>query len=67
RHKDARSMLCDCPWKVHFKRQLNDSWILKELLDERQAHYLEGQTPRVPTSTYASPKEECRSCLMNVH
>ncbi|KAK9482528.1 hypothetical protein V1527DRAFT_476025, partial [Lipomyces starkeyi] len=25
RYKVARSMLCDCPWRVRFKKQLNDS------------------------------------------
>ncbi|KAK9249776.1 hypothetical protein V1507DRAFT_469659 [Lipomyces tetrasporus] len=36
RHIDAWSRLCDCPWKVGFKKQLNDSWILAQLVDEHQ-------------------------------
>ncbi|KAK9234103.1 hypothetical protein V1525DRAFT_318553, partial [Lipomyces kononenkoae] len=42
RQKDARSMLCECPWRVRFKKQLNDSWIATELIDEHQGHQLEG-------------------------
>ncbi|KAK9369440.1 hypothetical protein V1509DRAFT_562284, partial [Lipomyces kononenkoae] len=45
RQKVARSKLCDCPWKVRFKRQLNYSWILTELIDEHQGHQLEGINP----------------------
>ncbi|KAK9351231.1 hypothetical protein V1523DRAFT_30710, partial [Lipomyces doorenjongii] len=45
RYKDAISMLGDCPWKVRFKRQLNDSWILTQLVDEHLGHHLEGINP----------------------
>ncbi|ODQ73373.1 hypothetical protein LIPSTDRAFT_71785 [Lipomyces starkeyi NRRL Y-11557] len=45
RHRDARSMLCDCPWKVRFKKQLNDSWILTQLAEEHRGHQLEGINP----------------------
>ncbi|KAK9355032.1 hypothetical protein V1523DRAFT_376179, partial [Lipomyces doorenjongii] len=45
RVKQARSMLCDCPWRVRFKKQLNDSWILTQLFDEHQRHQLEGVNP----------------------
>ncbi|KAJ8102100.1 hypothetical protein POJ06DRAFT_294687 [Lipomyces tetrasporus] len=38
-------MLCDCPWRVRFKKQLNDSWIVTELIDEHQGHQLEGVDP----------------------
>ncbi|KAK9334351.1 hypothetical protein V1521DRAFT_353822, partial [Lipomyces starkeyi] len=44
-HRDARSMLCDCPWKVRFKKQLNDSWILTQLAEEHRGHQLEGINP----------------------
>ncbi|KAK9335268.1 hypothetical protein V1521DRAFT_346699, partial [Lipomyces starkeyi] len=45
RQKDARSMLCDCPWRVRFKKQLNGSWIVTELRDEHLGHQLEGVDP----------------------
>ncbi|KAK9338834.1 hypothetical protein V1521DRAFT_381928, partial [Lipomyces starkeyi] len=45
RQRIARSMLCACPWKVRFKKQLNDSWILTELIDEHQGHQLKGLNP----------------------
>ncbi|KAK9236669.1 hypothetical protein V1525DRAFT_362288, partial [Lipomyces kononenkoae] len=45
RQKVERSKLCDCPWKVRFKRQLNDSWILTDLIDDHQGHQLEGVNP----------------------
>ncbi|ODQ72762.1 hypothetical protein LIPSTDRAFT_4133 [Lipomyces starkeyi NRRL Y-11557] len=38
-------MLCDCPWRVRFKKQLNGSWIVTELRDEHQGHQLEGVDP----------------------
>ncbi|ODQ70660.1 hypothetical protein LIPSTDRAFT_74082 [Lipomyces starkeyi NRRL Y-11557] len=27
RQKEARSILCDSPWMVRFKKQLNQSWV----------------------------------------
>ncbi|KAK9483567.1 hypothetical protein V1527DRAFT_484727 [Lipomyces starkeyi] len=45
RPKVARSMLCDCPWRVCFKKQLNDSWIVTELIDEHKGLQLEGINP----------------------
>ncbi|KAK9318781.1 hypothetical protein V1517DRAFT_355535 [Lipomyces orientalis] len=45
RQKVARSKLCDCRWKVRFKKQLNDSWILTAIFDEHQGHQLEGINP----------------------
>ncbi|KAK9340912.1 hypothetical protein V1521DRAFT_423334 [Lipomyces starkeyi] len=33
RQKEARSTLCDCPWKVRFKKQLNDTWVVTQLVD----------------------------------
>ncbi|KAK9367339.1 hypothetical protein V1509DRAFT_554066, partial [Lipomyces kononenkoae] len=42
RQKEARTMLCDCPWKVRFKKQLNDTWIATQLIDEHKGHHLEG-------------------------
>ncbi|KAK9327189.1 hypothetical protein V1520DRAFT_283879 [Lipomyces starkeyi] len=38
-------MLCDCPWRVRFKKQLNGSWIVTEVRDEHQGHQLEGVDP----------------------
>ncbi|KAK9251560.1 hypothetical protein V1507DRAFT_392688 [Lipomyces tetrasporus] len=43
--KQARSMLCDCPWRVRFKKQLNGSWILTQLVDQHERHQLEGLNP----------------------
>ncbi|KAK9246675.1 hypothetical protein V1506DRAFT_534481 [Lipomyces tetrasporus] len=48
RQKFARSMLCDCPWRVRFKKQLNDSWILTELVDQHDGHQLD----RINAYTY---------------
>jgi hypothetical protein len=45
RRKIARSMLCDCPWTVRFQIQLNDSWILTQLVDQHEGHQLEGINP----------------------
>ncbi|KAK9489091.1 hypothetical protein V1508DRAFT_394064 [Lipomyces doorenjongii] len=45
RHRVARSMQCDCPWKVRLTKQFNDSWILRELIDEHQRRQLEGVNP----------------------
>ncbi|KAK9342423.1 hypothetical protein V1522DRAFT_25713 [Lipomyces starkeyi] len=28
----SRSMLCDCQWKVRFKKQLNDTWVGTQLI-----------------------------------
>ncbi|KAK9326869.1 hypothetical protein V1520DRAFT_372452 [Lipomyces starkeyi] len=41
RQKVARSMLCDCPWRVRFKRQFNDSWILTELAEQHDGHQID--------------------------
>ncbi|KAJ8096471.1 hypothetical protein POJ06DRAFT_284121 [Lipomyces tetrasporus] len=30
---NLRNMLCDCPWKVRLKRQVNDLWILTNLIN----------------------------------
>ncbi|KAK9482146.1 hypothetical protein V1527DRAFT_492992 [Lipomyces starkeyi] len=40
--KPARSMLRDYPWKIRFKKQLNGSWILTQLVDQHEKHQLEG-------------------------
>ncbi|KAK9366135.1 hypothetical protein V1509DRAFT_308075 [Lipomyces kononenkoae] len=45
RQKDARSMLCDCPWSVRFKKQLNDTWAVTEVVDQHEGHQLEGIDP----------------------
>ncbi|KAJ8103433.1 hypothetical protein POJ06DRAFT_241866 [Lipomyces tetrasporus] len=46
RLKDARNMLCDCPWMVRFKKQLNDTWLITQLVDQHDGHQLEGINPR---------------------
>jgi hypothetical protein len=43
--KDARTMLCECPWRVRFQKQLNDTWIITELRDEHEGHQHEGINP----------------------
>ncbi|KAK9482297.1 hypothetical protein V1527DRAFT_22237 [Lipomyces starkeyi] len=45
RKRDARSMLCNCPWIVRFKKQLNDSWILTQVIDQHEGHQLQGINP----------------------
>ncbi|KAK9341977.1 hypothetical protein V1522DRAFT_358981, partial [Lipomyces starkeyi] len=45
RQKDARTMLCECPGRVRFKKQLNDTWIITQLIDEHKGHQLEGINP----------------------
>ncbi|KAK9251230.1 hypothetical protein V1507DRAFT_393277, partial [Lipomyces tetrasporus] len=45
RHKFAQSTLCDCPWRVLFQKQPNDSWILTELVDQHDGHQLDGINP----------------------
>ncbi|KAK9245751.1 hypothetical protein V1506DRAFT_566692 [Lipomyces tetrasporus] len=34
-----------CPWRVRFKKQLDDQWVITELIDEHQGHPLEGINP----------------------
>ncbi|KAJ8102033.1 hypothetical protein POJ06DRAFT_280652 [Lipomyces tetrasporus] len=46
RHKDARNMLCDHPWMALFKKQLNDTWFITQLVDQHDGHQLEGINPR---------------------
>ncbi|KAK9351822.1 hypothetical protein V1523DRAFT_415717 [Lipomyces doorenjongii] len=36
RHQEARSILSHCPWRVRFKKQLDDQWVITELIDEHQ-------------------------------
>ncbi|KAJ8097763.1 hypothetical protein POJ06DRAFT_283143 [Lipomyces tetrasporus] len=38
RKREARSRLCDCPWMVRFKKQLNESWVT-------EGHQLEDINP----------------------
>ncbi|ODQ74805.1 hypothetical protein LIPSTDRAFT_68916 [Lipomyces starkeyi NRRL Y-11557] len=45
RQKEFRSMLCDCPWMVRFKKQLNDTWIVTQLVDHHENHQLQGINP----------------------
>ncbi|KAK9319290.1 hypothetical protein V1517DRAFT_52672 [Lipomyces orientalis] len=45
RQKDARSIVCDCQWTVRFKKQLNDTWIVTQLVDQHERHQLEGINP----------------------
>ncbi|KAK9481710.1 hypothetical protein V1527DRAFT_502452, partial [Lipomyces starkeyi] len=45
RQKVARSMRCDCPWRVRFKRQFNNSWILTELAEQHDGHQIDGINP----------------------
>ncbi|KAJ8102679.1 hypothetical protein POJ06DRAFT_245338 [Lipomyces tetrasporus] len=43
--KDARTKLSECPWRVRFKKQLNDTWIVTEMRGEHKGHQLEGINP----------------------
>ncbi|KAK9348624.1 hypothetical protein V1522DRAFT_333762, partial [Lipomyces starkeyi] len=45
RQKEARTMLCECSWRVRFKKQLNDTWVVTELRDEHKGHQMEGINP----------------------
>ncbi|KAK9482234.1 hypothetical protein V1527DRAFT_476988 [Lipomyces starkeyi] len=45
RQKEARSILCDCPWKVRLIKQLNDTWVLTQLVDYHENHQLQGINP----------------------
>ncbi|KAK9481772.1 hypothetical protein V1527DRAFT_79052 [Lipomyces starkeyi] len=45
RPKVVRSMLSDCTWRVRFKKQLNDSWIITELIDEHKGNQIEVISP----------------------
>ncbi|KAK9354708.1 hypothetical protein V1523DRAFT_447192, partial [Lipomyces doorenjongii] len=45
RQKEFRSILCNCPWMVRFKKQLNDTWIVTQLVDQHENHELQGIDP----------------------
>ncbi|KAK9374214.1 uncharacterized protein V1513DRAFT_113769 [Lipomyces chichibuensis] len=45
RQKEFRSILCNCPWMVRFKKQLNDMWIVAQLVAEHENHELQGINP----------------------
>ncbi|KAK9482978.1 hypothetical protein V1527DRAFT_414303, partial [Lipomyces starkeyi] len=45
RHQETRSILSHCPWRVRFKKQLDDQCVITELIDERQGHQLQGINP----------------------
>ncbi|KAK9326758.1 hypothetical protein V1520DRAFT_350609 [Lipomyces starkeyi] len=55
-------MLCECPGRVRFKKQLNDTWIVTQLIDEHKGHQLEGINP------FADPENrQLVTMLLKVH
>ncbi|KAK9341062.1 hypothetical protein V1521DRAFT_354567, partial [Lipomyces starkeyi] len=63
RQQDARSMLCDCPWRVRWKRQWNDTWIITELVDQHERHQLEGINPAAYPENRPLPAEARETML----
>ncbi|KAK9319963.1 hypothetical protein V1517DRAFT_376061 [Lipomyces orientalis] len=55
RLREARSVLSQCPWRVRFKKQLDDKWVTTELINEHPGHQLEGVNP------YAYPENRSLS------
>ncbi|KAK9389353.1 hypothetical protein V1515DRAFT_595672 [Lipomyces mesembrius] len=43
--QEARNSLSHCPWRVCFKKQLDDQRVICELIDEHHGHQLEGINP----------------------
>jgi hypothetical protein len=66
RQQDARSMLCDCPWRVRWKRQWNDTWIITELVDQHERHQLEGINPAAYSENRPLPAEARETMLDHV-
>ncbi|KAK9250416.1 hypothetical protein V1507DRAFT_467623 [Lipomyces tetrasporus] len=63
RHQEARSILSHCPWRVRFKKQLDNLWVITELIDEHQGHQLEEINPYAYAKTDALNKEAKQAVL----
>ncbi|KAK9243175.1 hypothetical protein V1506DRAFT_555608 [Lipomyces tetrasporus] len=63
RHQEARSILSHCPWRVRFKKQLDNRWVITELIDEHQGHQLEEINPYAYAKTDALNEEAKQAVL----
>ncbi|KAK9352834.1 hypothetical protein V1523DRAFT_412821 [Lipomyces doorenjongii] len=67
-HQEARNILSHCPWRVgvRFKKQLDNQWVITELIDEHRGHQFGELNPYAYAERRSLNEEAKQSVLVLV-